>query len=455
MSSLKKVAVGIGIILAYAVLLFGIVYGIRTVYYDYKEGTSSSSQDAGHGNNEKNVVNADVNVVKTDDESEYSTNEQGKNEELADKDEDVSNKDEDISDDTGLSDIDGSDDAVLEAGAEDEEGLIIIDKQAANSNYASLSFAGDVSFANDYLPAQRYTNGGIDAAFSEEVQNTMKEADIFLVNNEFCYSDRGTAQTAKGYCFRAKPETVSRLNEMGVDIVSIANNHAYDYGEEAFNDTIDTLNKAGMPYVGGGINIDDAVGHIVYFRINDMKIAYIAGTQIERSLPTFTKEATEDSAGVVRCFEPEVVCGMIKDAKEHSDFVIVYPHWGTEKDMSIQADQQALAYAFIDAGADLIVGGHSHRLQGVEYYKNVSIFYSMSNFSFSSRVTDSCILNVQVDKDGIRQSKYIPCMENAGTTIQCEEGDSNYTRIISTLNKISANAEIDDAGVVRQKEVED
>lgn len=465
MDKLKRILLGTGVALLYIVLLSGIVFGIGRVYSDYKG--SNVNDELAHNEipSAKETNAGKTEGVDTADGQDYDSgmaenNGQNNNSGMSDNKEKNDNSgisdNYEKNDDSGIPESkeknNGSENSSLENENEADEGLIIVDKEAASSEYVSLSFAGDVSFANDYLPAQRYTNGGIDAAFSKEVQATMKEADIFLVNNEFCYSNRGTAQTAKGYCFRAKPETVKRLDEMGVDIVSIANNHAYDYGEEAFIDTIDTLNKAGMPYVGGGMNIEDAVSHIVYFRINDMKIAYIAGTQIERSQPVFTKEADEDSAGVVRCFEPEVVCGMIKEAKKHSDFVVVYPHWGTEKDMSIQADQQALAFAFIDAGADLIVGGHSHRLQGVEYYKKVPIFYSMSNFSFSSRVIDSCILNVQVDKNGIRQAKYIPCMENAGTTIQCEVGDNNYTRIISTLNKISANAKIDDEGVVSEKD---
>ncbi|MBE5923576.1 MAG: CapA family protein [Lachnospiraceae bacterium] len=408
MKTTKKIIIGFVIAVIYVLLVMGIVYGVFGVYKDYKQNVEQSKT-------KEVTTTKEITTEKT-----TTKNVQAKEEKTTEETED--------------------------------EGLIVIDKKAKNNEYVSLSFAGDVSFANDYLPAQHYTNGGIDAAFSKEVQKTMRDGDIFLVNNEFCYSERGTAQTAKGYCFRAKPETVKRLSEMGVDIVSIANNHAYDYGEEGFLDTIKTLDDAGMPYVGGGKDIDDATSHIVYFKINDMKIAYIAGCQIERDPPIFTKEATKDSAGVVRCFEPEVVCEMIKEAKKHSDFVVVYPHWGTEKDMSIQKDQQALAYAFIDAGADIIVGGHSHRLQGVEYYKNVPIFYSMSNFSFSSKVIDTCILNVQVDKDGIRQAKYIPCMENSGKTIQCEQVSNDYQRIISTLNKISANAAIDEEGVVSFKE---
>lgn len=327
---------------------------------------------------------------------------------------------------------------------------LIYQKECANSDFVSLSFAGDVSFADDYAPSQNYTNLGIDGAFSADLQKTMREADIFMLNNEFCYSTRGTA-VPKGYNFRADPSRVKRLDEMGVDIVSIANNHAYDYGEEGFLDTISTLNEDNMPYVGGGSNLEDAKSHIVYFIVNGIKIGYIAASQVERDEPIYTQPATENSAGVVRCFEPELVNEMIAKAKENCDFVIVYPHWGTELVEEIQNDQQELAYSFIDAGADVIIGGHPHCLQGVEYYKGTPIFYSLSNFSFSSKVVNSAVLNLEITIDGIKQAKYIPCMESGGKTYQCDKGDDNYTRIVELLNRVSADANIDENGIVSEK----
>ncbi len=324
----------------------------------------------------------------------------------------------------------------------------IYQKESASSDYVSLSFAGDISFANDYAPAQNYTRLGIDGAFSEGLQETMKSADIFMLNNEFCYTTSTTPIGGKTYTFKADPSLVSRLDEMGVDIVSIANNHAYDYGEQGFIDTMNTLRDADIPYVGGGVNLEDAKKNIVYFIINGMKIGYIAATQVERDLPILTQPATEDSAGVIRCFKPELVVSMVEEAEANCDFVIVYPHWGTELVKEIQADQQALAHAFIDAGADAIVGGHPHCLQGVEFYNDVPVFYSLSNFSFSSKVVDSCILNLEITIDGIRNARYIPCRESNGITYQCDKEASDYMQIINTFNTYSANAKVDEDGYV-------
>lgn len=329
---------------------------------------------------------------------------------------------------------------------------LIYEKECSNEDYISLSFAGDISFANDYAPGQNYNQYGIDGAFSPGVQRCMEEPDIFMLNNEFAYTKGGEPQYAKGYIFRADPSTSSRLQEMGVDIVSIANNHAYDYGATGFLDTLDTLDMADMPYVGGGRNLEDAKNHIVYFIANGMKIGYIAATQVERDLPIYTQPATENNPGVVRCYDPELVNEMIKTAKEQCDFVIVYPHWGTELVNSIQDDQRALAQSFIDSGADLVIGGHAHVLQGAEYYNDVPIFYGLSNFCFSSKVRESCIVNITLSMDGISDICLIPCMESAGITIQCDKGDGNYNHIIDMMNTYSPNMHFDENGYVTKVE---
>lgn len=329
---------------------------------------------------------------------------------------------------------------------------LIYQKTCANEAYVNLSFAGDISFAGDYAPGQNYNLYGIGGAFSPGVQTSMAEPDIFMLNNEFAYTNGGDPQTAKGYIFRADPAKAERLHEMGVDIVSIANNHAYDYGTTGFLDTIDALNAVDMPYVGGGRNLEDAKNHIVYFIANGIKIGYIAATQVERDLPTYTQPATEDGPGVVRCYDPELVNEMIKQAKENCDFVIVYPHWGTELVNEIQEDQRALARSFIDAGADFVIGGHAHVLQGAEYYNEVPIFYGLSNFCFSSKVRESCIVNVHLTIDGIEQIRLLPCMESAGITIQCDYGDENYNHILDLMNTYSPNIHFDENGYVGKVE---
>ena len=122
-----------------------------------------------------------------------------------------------------------------------------------------LAFAGDVGFAEGYATINKYRSNGSDIhkSMDEGVLSLMQSVDIMMANNEFPYSDRGTPTPNKTYTFRADPKDVHIMKDMGVDIVSLANNHAYDYGPEALIDTVDTLNDAKLPFVGAGKNFEE------------------------------------------------------------------------------------------------------------------------------------------------------------------------------------------------------
>ena len=147
------------------------------------------------------------------------------------------------------------------------------------------------------------------------------------------------------------------LETFGTDIVSLANNHVYDYGEAALIDTIDTLEEAGIPYVGAGKDLKDAM-RPVYFVANGKKIAIVSATQIERSL-NYTKEATETTPGVLKTLNPDKFLKVIEEARDNSDYVIAFVHWGTEGNNYFGSDQVALAKQFVEAGVDVIIGGHT------------------------------------------------------------------------------------------------
>ena len=137
----------------------------------------------------------------------------------------------------------------------------IYSKSAASPTEITLGFAGDICFYDEYanMSTLRSQANGIYDCILEGVMNGLKAVDIMMVNNEFAYSDRGTPTAGKKYAFRSKPSNVSMLDDMGVDIVSLANNHAYDWGPDALMDTFDILTEAKVPYVGAGRNIDEAV----------------------------------------------------------------------------------------------------------------------------------------------------------------------------------------------------
>lgn len=322
-------------------------------------------------------------------------------------------------------------------------------KSVSTPGSVVIDFAGDVDFDDRYsnMTALRARGQGIAGCIDGELMERLRHADIFMLNNEFPYSNRGSALPDKKFTFRADPSTVTFLNDMGVDIVSLANNHAYDYGEEALIDTFETLTNAGIPYVGAGYNIDEAMKP-VYYIAGGMKIAFVSATQIERSLPPDTKEATETSPGVLRTLDPEKFVTVIKEAEENSDFVIVYVHWGSENVSDFEPAQHDLAAAYADAGADLIIGDHPHVLQGIEYVHDVPVLYSLGNFWFNSKTLDNCVAEATISNGSLQSLQFIPCRQYDCKTHLMTKGDNDYERILADMRKFSINVKIDEDGFI-------
>lgn len=333
---------------------------------------------------------------------------------------------------------------------QDEEYMVennIYAKEAMNEDYVTISFAGDILFDPNYsVMATLLQNGGhISNGIKPDVIAEMESADIMMLNNEFPYTDRGTPIAGKQFTFRAAPSSVSNLQDLGVDIVSLANNHAYDYGEQGFLDTLQTLQDAGIPYVGAGANEGEALKP-VYYIMNNMKIAFVSATQIEKGDYPDTKGATADSPGVFRCWNVEKLLQVVAEAKENSDFVIVYIHWGTENQESTDWAQNEQAPQIVAAGADLIIGDHPHLLQKIDVIDNTPIIYSLGNFWFNSKTIDTGIVKVAVNEEGLQSFQFIPCLQsNCKTTLLT---GTEKERVLNEMRLMSGNVQIDSEGYV-------
>ncbi len=320
-------------------------------------------------------------------------------------------------------------------------------KDCASDTQVVLNFTGDINFDENWCTMKHLDAqpNGVYDCFSEELLEEMQSADIMMLNNEFTYSDRGEPLEGKDYTFRARPERVKLLEAFGTDIVGLANNHVWDYGEEALLDTMETLRGEGIPYVGAGRNIDEAK-EIIYFIANGRKIAITAATQIERSL-NYTKEATEDTAGVLKTLDPEKYIEVLKKAKKNSDIVIAFVHWGTEGVSGYGSDQENLAKAFAEAGADVIIGGHTHCLQGMTYISGVPVIYSLGNFWFTQSTIDTGMSQVVIREDGSIDFRFLPCIQkNLKTQLVTDQGEKE--RIFRYMEGISKQISIDEDGYV-------
>ena len=188
------------------------------------------------------------------------------------------------------------------------------------------------------------------------VADVLRRDDLTVANLEGTLTDHdGYANDV--FAIRGKPEYASMLVRGGVDLVNVENNHAHDYGPVGHGDTKAALRAAGVPFFGGA-----EVDRRTIRGIRVVNLGYLGG-------PVGTRKR------------------MVRDVtreRDDADLLIVSFHWGVEGWSVTHPDQVRLGRAAIDAGADLVLGHHPHRLQGIESYGSRHIAYSLGNFVFGA-----------------------------------------------------------------------
>ncbi len=334
--------------------------------------------------------------------------------------------------------------AVIFEGDEDYTHII----GTADEETVTIGFAGDILFDDGYAVGDAFKRAGntAEGVIGQSLLEKMRGVDIMMVNNEFPYSNGGFPTEGKTYTFRARPETASILNTMGVDVVGLANNHAYDFGRQALLDTFSALNNVGVDYVGAGNNIEEASHPVYYITSNGMKIAIICATQIERNDNPDTKAATEDSPGVFRCMNDALLLEKIREAREKNAYVIVFIHWGTESTSEIDYLQRDQSKEIVEAGANLIIGAHPHVLQKIDYVDGVPVVYSLGNYIFNSKTLDTCMIITTLHKDGGVNIQYVPAIQS-GCSVY-EATGAEYTRALNSMASMSPGINIDGNGYI-------
>lgn len=319
----------------------------------------------------------------------------------------------------------------------------------ANPYDFTICFAGDINLDENWCTTQ-YLNqceNGIRDCIDERFIEHMQAADVMCLNNEFTYSTGGSPMDGKAYTFRAAPERVEVLKELGVDVVKLANNHVYDYGREALLDTFTTLEDAGIAYMGAGRNLEEAMKP-VYFEIDGKTVAFVAASRAEKN--KMTPQATGEKPGILRCYDTELFQQVIAEADASADFVLAYVHWGTEYSYELEEAQLTTGKEYLDAGADVVIGAHSHCLQGMEYYDGKPIIYSLGNYWFNEKTLDTMLIDLHFYGDDGEQNlevKVLPGVQSNYTTRYADTPEEQE-RIYSFLEEISVNVEITGDGVV-------
>lgn len=352
---------------------------------------------------------------------------------------------------------------VLETEAKDPEEEILIETESAadmagsdsreeladpdaEGDSMTILFSGDVLLSDHVLNAYSRA-GGISGVLDQGYLSAIRSVDYFAVNEEFPFSSRGTKAADKQYTFRLAPEKVSILQEMGIDAVTLANNHALDYGTDALLDTCDVLDGAGILHTGAGKDLDAAKQPVV-FEKNGQKVALIGATRV---IPESNWAATNGHPGMLSSYEVSVepLLSQIAECHAQGEKVVVLIHWGIERDETPQEYQRALAKCYIDAGADLVIGSHPHVLQGIEYYKGKPIFYSLGNFVFGSSIPKTMLVQAEFENDSLNL-KLIPGTSSGGYT-HTLTGEGEKTQFYQYLEGISFGTSIGSDGTVSQQ----
>ncbi len=177
------------------------------------------------------------------------------------------------------------------------------------------------------------------------------------------------------YLLVGDPRHAETMAWAGFDAVNMATNHIKNGGNTAFLDTLDAVHQAGLPSVGAGRNIEEALQPMVV-ELGGVRFAFVALNAIE--VKSFAGEHTPGAAPLTE----ENARRAIALARQQADVVIALPHWGPEYDSTPNYLQRRAAQWLVDAGADVVVGNHSHVVQSMEVLNGVPVFYSLGNFVF-------------------------------------------------------------------------
>lgn len=338
------------------------------------------------------------------------------------------------------------------ASSEETEGLTLVTEETAanleseteeETGLIRLLFGGDVLLSNHVITA--YDNaGGINGVLDEGYRSEIDTSDLFIVNQEFPFSERGQAASDKQFTFRLPPSKVSIMNELGIDLVSLANNHSLDYGTDALVDTCTTLDGAGIRYMGAGPNMDRA-RQLQTIEVRGKTIGFLAASRV---YPDTSWVANSQKPGMVSGYDPTILLKEIENAQESCDYLVVYIHWGVERDEMPQEYQKALGRQLIDAGADMVIGSHPHVLQGVEYYKGKPICYSLGNFIFGSSIPKTALLRADIDlAQGAVMLSLVPGTSQAGFTRRLTD-QAQLQEFYQYYQKLSFDVTVDENGII-------
>jgi hypothetical protein len=231
---------------------------------------------------------------------------------------------------------------------------------------------GDVALDPDYIPnLRRYGYG-----FAWEGLGALFLRDHLTVVNLECSPSRLGTPFDKAFTFRCDPDALPYAVEAGIEVMNLANNHGQDFGKEAMLDGRANVIAAGAAPVGVGKDLAEATKPAI-FELEGWTVAVLGFGGV---VPWEAWLATEDRAGMASGDDIPTMVGAVRRAKTQADLVVVTIHWGRELDTQPLAEDVERAEAMIEAGADIIIGHHQHRLNPLTFIDGKPVAWGMGNF---------------------------------------------------------------------------
>lgn len=316
------------------------------------------------------------------------------------------------------------------------------EREADSGERLLIHFAGDTIFSSKV--AEKLEKEGYDYPY-RYVRELFQNDDLSVVNLETPVTDGGTAAENKTFVFKSSPKALSELEKAGVEAVNLANNHTLDQGVEGLLDTIAHLKESNLHFVGAGKNSTEAYAP-VYIERKGIVIALCGFTRV---IPE-SHWAAGKGPGVAAAYDASQAVKAIESARKKADLVLVSVHWGKERTTKLEEHQTSLAHQFIDAGADLVIGGHPHVLQGLENYKGKWIAYSTGNFIFTKskdpKTWETAVFAAECSRNGDCDLKLIPYKTELGQPVPMTEEEG--AKVLKEVEGFSPGVKIGASGKV-------
>jgi len=280
-----------------------------------------------------------------------------------------------------------------------------------SGNPVTFAFGGDVHFEGVLATKLAASPSTMLAPIAP----VLRRADLAVVNLETAVTNGGSA-SAKTFVFRTPATAFAALRGAGIDVASMANNHGLDYGEAGLRDSLAAARRYRFPVIG--IGRDDRAAYAPYRRtVAGQRIAVLGATQVldDHLIDAWT--AGPGKPGLASAKEVPRLLRAVREARRTSDTVVVYLHWGVELERCPTSTQRLLARQLVSAGADVVVGGHAHRLQGSGRLGTALVSYGLGNFVWygtSALSTQTGVLLVTATGRRVDGYRWVPARIREG-----------------------------------------